>query len=155
MNQYKNDTMLDDPHVNETFSRKMKAVLSDLRGHGGEWYVTCVYRSPAEQRYLYSKGRSTATLRKAGFTDDEIKQYRSRLYKETGKNTIGSRVTTLLSSKHCKGIACDIVPVIDGGLRWDAEDKIWALVGSSAKAHGLTWGGTWKKFVDKPHVELP
>lgn len=148
IDQYKNDELLDNPHVTETFRRKMKAVLSDLRGHGGQWYVTECYRTKARQRFLYAKGRSTPTLRKAGFTDAEIKVYRAE-----GALASGGRVTNVLNSKHCQGVACDVVPIINGKLDWGAPDEIWALVGSSAKAHGLTWGGTWK-MRDMPHVEL-
>jgi hypothetical protein len=32
---------------------------------------------------------------------------------------------------------------------------VWAAIGASAEAHGLEWGGSWKKFLDKPHVQLP
>ena len=149
IDQHKNDGLLDDPHVNDTFARKMKAVLADIRGHGGQWYVTECYRPKERQRFLYSKGRSTATLRKAGFTDDEIKRYRSQ-----GSKASDSRVTTILTSMHCKGLACDIVPIVNGQLCWDAPSEMWTLIGSAAKAHGLVWGGSWKSFVDKPHVEM-
>ena len=153
IDQHKNDIMLDNPHVNETFARKMKAVMADIRGHGGQWYVTCAYRSKAEQRYLYSKGRQTLTLRKAGFTDDEIKKHRARQLKETGSTSIGSRVTNVLTSMHTKGRACDVVPIINGKIEYDAPADVWALVGSAAKAHELVWGGEWK-MRDMPHCEL-
>lgn len=148
IDQHHNDIMLDNPHVTETFRRKMKAVLADIRGHSGQWYVTCAYRSKAEQRFLYSKGRSTPKLREAGFTDDEIKAYRER-----GSTASGGRVTNVLDSKHCHGVACDVVPIINGKIEYDAPADVWALVGSSAKAHGLVWGGDWK-MRDMPHCEL-
>ena len=148
IDQHKNDGLLDDPHVNDTFARKMKAVLADLRGHGGQWYVTECYRPKERQRFLYSKGRSTATLRKAGFTDAEIKKYRA-----DGALASSGRVTNVLTSMHTKGLACDVVPIINGKLDWGADADVWALVGSSAKAHGLTWGGSWK-MRDMPHCEL-
>lgn len=64
--------------------------------------------------------------------------------------------TKLRRSKHnlTPARACDVVwwhPV--KGWSWDGSLP-WHLVGSSAKAHGLTWGGNWKKLVDEPHLEL-
>ena len=35
-----------------------------------------------------------------------------------------------------------------------AESHPWALYGAMARALGLTWGGDWRQFVDRPHVEL-
>lgn len=31
---------------------------------------------------------------------------------------------------------------------------LWCAYGSCAEALELNWGGRWKQFVDKPHVEL-
>ncbi len=64
--------------------------------------------------------------------------------------------TKLLRSKHnlTPARACDVVwwhP--EHGWSWDGGLP-WHLVGSSAKAHGLTWGGSWKTFKDEPHLEL-
>lgn len=153
-NQCHNDYLLDAPGVDDTFSRKMKAVLMDIRGRQigaflGQWYVTEVLRTKERQRFLYSKGRSYAVLRKAGFTVAEIKAYRSQNSKPTG-----SHVTNTLKSMHIKGVACDIVPIVNGELDWDVPDEVWAIVGRAARAHGLDWGGYWSTFVDRPHVQL-
>lgn len=154
MNQTANDYKLDEKGVSKTFARKMKAVLIDIRGRvigdfDGSWYVTEVLRTKEHQRFLYSKGRSAAVLKKAGFTTSEIKLYRSQNSKPTG-----SRVTNTLSSMHIKGLACDIVPIVNNKLCWDVPDEVWSIVGRAAKAHGLDWGGYWSTFVDRPHVQL-
>lgn len=58
---------------------------------------------------------------------------------------------------HNYGMAVDFVRK-DGGWSWDiktsAQRKDWDRFGQIARNHGLTWGGDWTSFVDKPHVEL-
>lgn len=147
-NQYKNDHMLDEPGVDPIFAHKMKAVMSDLRGHGA-WMITSVLRSHEYQRFLYSKGRSAAELSEAGFDYKEVARFRKQGSKATGKT-----VTNTLKSKHIDGVACDVVPLVGGKPCYDVPAATWALVGSAAKAHGLEWGGSWHSFVDRPHVQL-
>lgn len=42
---------------------------------------------------------------------------------------------------------------------WDdvtpAAVAVWQALGVAAQEQGLVWGGSWKRKVDKPHVELP
>lgn len=52
------------------------------------------------------------------------------------------------------GHAVDCAFLVDGKPSWDAGLP-WGLYGAMAKALGLTWGGSWKSIVDKPHIELP
>lgn len=49
--------------------------------------------------------------------------------------------------------ACDLVFWVGGRWSW-RENLPWHLIGRSAEAHGLEWGGNWKKLVDRPHVQL-
>lgn len=155
MDQFKNDFLLNDAHVNPVFERKMKAVLKDIRGKQigeftGEWLVTEAYRSVERQRYLFSIGMSQKKLVALGFTVEEIQKYRKQ-----GSKATGSRVTKTLSSKHIKGIACDIAPIRGDAIWWSAPNEVWAIIGKAAKAHGLEWGGSWSSIVDKPHVQMP
>lgn len=53
------------------------------------------------------------------------------------------------------GHAVDCHFVIDGKAVWEVPDTWWKAYGSLAQAVGLTWGGNWKSFPDRPHVELP
>lgn len=50
--------------------------------------------------------------------------------------------------------ACDLVFCVDGTWSWDTKLPYW-LVGSSAEAHGLTWGGRYGTSAaarkEKPH----
>jgi hypothetical protein len=58
-------------------------------------------------------------------------------------------------SNHNFGLAADLCPFAGGKPDWSAPIDVWAAIGKTAIAHGLEWGGQWKKFVDKPHVQLP
>ena len=58
-------------------------------------------------------------------------------------------------SNHNYGLACDLVPFTNGQPNWNAPLGVWTTIGSEAEKLGLEWGGDWKKFVDKPHVQLP
>jgi hypothetical protein len=57
-------------------------------------------------------------------------------------------------SNHNYGLAADLCPFENGKPRWDAPIETWVDIGRTAERHGLEWGGAWKKFVDKPHVQL-
>ena len=58
-------------------------------------------------------------------------------------------------SNHNFGLAVDLCPFTNDKPDWNAPMAVWAAIGSAAMAHGLEWGGQWKKFLDKPHVQLP
>lgn len=58
-------------------------------------------------------------------------------------------------SNHNYGLAVDLVPFTNGKPNWDAPNSIWTALGSEAETLGLEWGGAWKKFLDRPHVQLP
>lgn len=58
-------------------------------------------------------------------------------------------------SNHNYGLAADLCPFVNGKPDWNAPISVWATIGMAANARGLEWGGDWKKFLDKPHVQLP
>ena len=57
-------------------------------------------------------------------------------------------------SNHNYGLAADVCPFVNDKPDWNAAMPVWAAIGAAAATHGLDWGGAWKKFLDKPHVEL-
>lgn len=57
-------------------------------------------------------------------------------------------------SNHNYGLAVDLCPFVNGKPDWNAPHSVWLAIGEAAAARGLQWGGNWKKFIDKPHVEL-
>jgi peptidoglycan L-alanyl-D-glutamate endopeptidase CwlK len=57
-------------------------------------------------------------------------------------------------SNHNYGLAVDLCPFVNGKPQWD-DNQAFIRIGEEAVKHGLDWGGSWKKFIDKPHVQLP
>ena len=60
-------------------------------------------------------------------------------------------------SLHNYGLAVDVAPVIlEGGgkIDWNDLHKFF-VIGQEGKKLRLEWGGDWKKFLDKPHLQMP
>jgi len=108
---------------------KLRSVVSDLAAQGITVEIVQGLRTFEEQDALYAQGRTRP----------------------------GAIVTQARGgeSNHNYGLAADLCPFVDGKLAWNAPFQVWAAIGDASARHGLEWGGTWKKFLDKPHVELP
>ena len=81
--------------------------------------------------------------------------YQDSLYAK-GRETPGNIVTNCRGgySPHNYGLAFDFV-IMDKGLpNWNGSDKRWERAGAIGESLGLTWGGRWTKFPDKPHLEF-
>jgi len=115
--------------LDQTFRRKLEAVIRDLAGHGIKAFVTDGFRSVERQQWLWAQGR-------------------------TRKGPVVTKCDGVRrKSAHQSGYAADIA--FRGAKLYPPGDSpVWELLGSSAKAHELSWGGTWK-FKDRPHIELP
>jgi peptidoglycan L-alanyl-D-glutamate endopeptidase CwlK len=84
----------------------------------------------------------TSTLR-----DDE---YQLELYKQ-GRSKPGSIITQLkYVGAHGFGLAFDVCQNIKGK-EW--ADDFFEKIGKIGQSLGLEWGGSWTKFVDKPHFQ--
>jgi hypothetical protein len=107
----------------------VRAMIADLAAQGTVVEVVQGLRTFAEQDALYAKGRTAP----------------------------GAIVTQARGgeSNHNFGLAVDLCPFTNDKPDWNAPMAVWAAIGASAAAHGLEWGGQWKKFLDKPHVQLP
>ncbi len=107
----------------------LRGVFADLAVRGIAVEVVQGLRTIAEQDALFAKGRTTP----------------------------GPIVTRARGgeSNHNYGLAADLCPFVNDRPDWDAPMPVWSAIGEVAAAHGLEWGGTWKKFLDKPHVQLP
>lgn len=55
-------------------------------------------------------------------------------------------------SKHQYGLACDLVPIVNGEAQWD-DKKLWKRVGMEGEKLGLRWGGRWRSIYDPAHFE--
>jgi hypothetical protein len=107
----------------------VRATIADLASRGMSVEVVQGLRTFEEQDALFAKGRT-----------------------EPGQIVTQARGG---ESNHNFGLAADLCPFSDGKPDWAAPIDVWAAIGKAAAAHGLEWGGGWKKFVDKPHVQLP
>lgn len=82
------------------------------------------------------------------------KEEQDGLYAQ-GRTAPGSIVTNVQypNSGHNWGVAFDICRN-EKGREYDDSDGFFAKVGKIGESLGLTWGGSWKSFQDKPHFEL-
>lgn len=89
--------------------------------------VTETFRTKAEQEALYAQGRTKP----------------------------GNIVTNAKypKSPHCWGVAFDFCRNVRGR-EYDDSDGFFKKCGEIGKSLGLAWGGDFRLFVDKPHLEL-
>lgn len=106
------------------FVKRLNRFEAALAKQGIKVVMTCGYRSIEEQNRLYAKGRTAP----------------------------GSIVTKARGgySWHNFALAADYAFVINGKVTWNGP---WDLFGKIARQCGLEWGGDWKKFKDRPHVQ--
>ena len=73
-----------------------------------------------------------------------------------GRTKPGQIVTTARGgmSNHNYGLAVDLCPFLNGRPQWK-DNEGFIRIGVEATKLGLEWGGSWRKFIDKPHVQLP
>jgi len=78
---------------------------------------------------------------------------------ERQRKLLALKATTTMKSRHLTGHAVDLAVTVDGEIRWD-----WPLYSAlapfvKAAAQGenvpIEWGGSWVKFRDGPHWQLP
>ena len=106
------------------FAKKLSLFERKLTDHGIRVVLTWGYRSVESQNQLYAKGRTAP----------------------------GSIVTNARGgySWHNFGLAADYAFVINGKVTWNGP---WDMFGKIAQQCGLEWGGSWKSFKDRPHVQ--
>ena len=115
--------------VHPELSIRVEQVIADLATAGLDIRAVQGLRTYKEQNDLYAQGRS-----KKG---DVVTQARGGF------------------SNHNFGLAVDLCPFdANGKPDWN-NIAGFNRIGQTAVKHGLAWGGNWKKFIDKPHVELP
>ena len=81
------------------------------------------------------------------------KQEQDDLYAQ-GRTKPGGVVTNVRypHSMHCWGLAFDFCKNVKG--QEYSDSVFFAKVGRIGKSLGLTWGGDWTNFPDKPHFQL-
>jgi len=106
------------------FRGKLEIFEKRLLESGIRVKLVCGYRSFEEQNRLYALGR-----------------------------TKPGRIVTKARggySWHNFGLAADYAFISGGQLTWNGP---WKIFGRIARECGLEWGGDWKKFPDRPHVQ--
>lgn len=115
--------------VHPELGKRVTAMIEALATQGHTIEVVQGLRTFAEQDALFAQGRSKpgqiVTRAKGG------------------------------QSNHNYGLAVDLCPFVDGKPIWNAPPAEWFELGKEAMKRGLEWGGDWKKFIDKPHVQIP
>ena len=103
------------------------ALLADCQADGMDAVVHESYRSLATAKVYFARGRTTipphGTVTNA---PDETRSW------------------------HGYGLAVDVISAARG---WEAGELWFQRLGRKAAAHGLSWGGNWKK-PDLPHVQF-
>lgn len=93
----------------------------------------------------------------------DVSVIEGRRSEQTQREYVKAGVSKTMNSKHLDGLAVDLYPFpiprtskgeIDS--KSEAWNKMAWVVGYCAGKLGLdiTWGGTWKTLIDKPHFEL-
>ena len=107
----------------------VRELVRRLQAEGLNFKVTSGTRTWAEQTRLYAQGRTAA----------------------------GNKVTNAKAGQswHNFGVAADLTAFDKSGKRpkWDGAE--YDRMGAIAQELGLEWGGAWRKFKDRPHVQRP
>lgn len=105
--------------------RAVEAVVADLTVAGFDPWVFECNRTAERQAWIYAGGR-------------------------TRPGKIVTNASSHLRSWHGHGLAVD---VISRGKHWDAPPAFWTALGDACRRHGLSWGGDWERFPDRPHCQ--
>lgn len=127
--------------------RRLQGVLRDFKLETGrELHITSVWRSQERQHQLYTQGRvfNPAT---SSWDDDN-------------PDLIVTKIDGFrMKSRHqvYPSQAVDVCVDTDPGpgkhVVWD--HPAYEPLGELCTRHGLIWGGSWTRFKDRPHIELP
>lgn len=113
--------------VHPKLQKIIPQIIAECANKGLPVLITDGWRSKAEQESIYAQGR-------------------------TKPGVIVSQVNYPYSA-HNWGIAFDFCRNVKGK-EYDDSDNFFARVAAITKPYGLDWGGDWKNFTDKPHMQL-
>lgn len=106
---------------------------------GVEVFLTCSYRSPAEQTALYNQPHD-------GKDNDGDKRIDEADEKVTNAKAFQSPHNYLPS------FAIDVAFKVNGVIDWSA--KWFTTFSKYMKTAQIDWGGDWSSFKDTPHYEI-
>ncbi len=131
--------------VHPELSEKVMRILAAMEVLGFQMMVTDGVRTTGQQQTLYAKGRTIkgeppyTSARPLGRTVTQADGIVKKSNHQPKSDGLGRAVD-----------CCFLVDDIPSWL----ESHPWHLYGAMAQALGLTWGGAWVNFKDKPHVEM-
>ncbi len=130
--------------VHPILEEKLRMFLNECKKQGIEVKITSTYRSLKEQEALYLQGRASL---------EEVNRARSLVGLRPITQVENRIVTYLRESPHNYGLAFDFVPLRNGKPVWN-DNALWERCGKMIRKLNLEWGGDWKDFQDKPHVQV-
>lgn len=113
----------------------VREILDEMAALGHPMGVTDGLRTTEQQRTLFAKGRTAP---------GPIVTQADGIYKRSNHQAKSDGF----------GHAVDCAFLMGGKFSWE-DAHPWATYGKIAIGHGLTWGGMWQAFPDRPHIELP
>ena len=98
-------------------------------------------------------GQLIANCKKIGIEVSVVESFRTKS-KQAEYFGMGKKYTRSSGgkSKHQYGLACDLVPIVNGAAQWD-DKKLWKRIGMEGEKLGLRWGGRWRSIYDPAHFE--
>ncbi|KGL45074.1 hypothetical protein EP56_05820 [Listeriaceae bacterium FSL A5-0209] len=101
-----------------------------------------------------TKAKATALFKYAEDNNIEVLIYETIRTKAQQEANVASGASQTMKSYHLVGQALDFVPTKGSATKWDEYDRadIKKFI-TKAKSLGFEWGGDWKGFVDKPHLQ--
>ncbi|MBC1229828.1 M15 family peptidase [Listeria booriae] len=101
-----------------------------------------------------TKAKATALFKYAEDNNIEVLIYETIRTKAQQEANVKSGASQTMKSYHLVGQALDFVPTKGAATIWDGYERadIKDFI-KKAKSLGFEWGGDWKGFVDKPHLQ--
>ncbi|MBC2318799.1 M15 family metallopeptidase [Listeria booriae] len=101
-----------------------------------------------------TKAKATALFKYAEDNNIEVLIYETIRTKAQQEANVKSGASQTMKSYHLVGQALDFVPTKGASTIWDGYNRadIKDFI-KKAKSLGFEWGGDWKGFVDKPHLQ--
>jgi peptidoglycan L-alanyl-D-glutamate endopeptidase CwlK len=111
--------------LNPVVQKMCNAFIAKCKDSGITITITSTYRDNEAQAKLYSQGRP-----------------------------LGKKVTDAKpgQSIHNYRLAFDFAPIYDNKAQYN-DDLLFLLCGKLGVSCGLEWGGDWKSFKDRPHLQ--
>jgi len=131
------------------FKALIDQLVARMRAKGHTPYVYETWRSQARQNYVYEQGRSgtiNSGTHGQGMAVDFID---GRPHPDKPRLKVGWGSYESHEKKNGR------VPSPGDIAATKMAKEFYDVLGREAQALGLEWGGTWKKLVDKPHVQAP